>query len=553
MQNAGLPSSVFLQDRNLSPQKSTSIQSITDTSITKRGQHSIMEGQRLTIVSKLRSYCESDSLSEEGLRAIILYERLTPNYHLCNYEFFYEACCNERVTEGIIRCLLEYFPDAARGASAGGWTPLHYACDSKNVTLEIIRLLIDAHPASVRSVTKKDSTPLHILCNNREVDDEAAIQIFKFLIEKCPDAARHANGSGILPIHTVAWAKSPEFCRVLIDTYPGSERMTDDNGVTPLHFACANNSLAMVEYLYKLYPDSINHASTDDEFYPIHQTINDMQQRDCPAAAIKIAQFLLDRDPNQKLVQYKGLSLLHFACGQQYNDSDIESFIQMIKVVFDAHPEAIIIEADEYDHSSNEVQGFLNNQLFYARRAKVHSLMTTPDANGRLPLHTAIQNNVRLGSIKLFAKGNPEALQSSDNSGALPLHVACQHHESVNVIQYLVELDQSTLDVVDREGNTALHLACQNARHDIITLLLEKYDAVSVSKRNANKKLPIDLLWESNAVEDRESIEYTESVYRLLRANPEMMMGIDVQMMQSSASTSSTLPCQVGKKRKFGM
>jgi hypothetical protein len=49
---------------------------------------------------------------------------------------------------------------------------------------------------------------------------------------------------------------------------------------------------------------------------------------------------------------------------------------------------------------------------------------------------------------------------------------------------------------------------------------LDKFDAVSVSKQNANKKLPIHLLWESSdrAVLDRESIEYTESVFRLLRA-----------------------------------
>ncbi len=36
-----------------------------------------------------------------------------------------------------------------------------------------------------------------------------------------------------------------------------------------------------------------------------------------------------------------------------------------------------------------------------------------------------------------------------------------------------------------------------------MTTHLEEYDAVSVSRQNAHKKLPIDLLWESNVVEDR--------------------------------------------------
>ena len=129
---------------------------------------------------------------------------------------------------------------------------------------------------------------------------------------------------------------------------------------------------------------------------------------------------------------------------------------------------------------------------------------------------------MRLGSIKLLVKGNPNALQSADNNGALPLHVACQHHDSNDVINFLVGLDPSTLDAVDREGNTALHLACCGAKYGTIVMLLGKYDAVSVSKRNADGELPIDLLWESiYAVGDRESIEYTESVFRLLKAYPE--------------------------------
>jgi hypothetical protein len=56
------------------------------------------------------------------------------------------------------------------------------------------------------------------------------------------------------------------------------------------------------------------------------------------------------------------------------------------------------------------------------------------------------------------------------------------------------------LETVDREGNTALHFAYHGAKYDTIALLLEEYDDVSVSKWNAhkNKKLPFDLLFESN-------------------------------------------------------
>ena len=133
-----------------------------------------------------------------------------------------------------------------------------------------------------------------------------------------------------------------------------------------------------------------------------------------------------------------------------------------------------------------------------------------------------LQNNVRLGSIKLLVKGNPHAVQSPDSSGTLPLHIACQHHDSADVVRYLVELDRETLDFPDETGNTVLHYACRGAKYDTIELL-EKYDAVSVSKRNDLGKLPIDLLLESNAVEDRESPKHVDTVFQLLRAYPEMV------------------------------
>ena len=98
-------------------------------------------------------------------------------------------------------------------------------------------------------------------------------------------------------------------------------------------------------------------------------------------------------------------------------------------------------------------------------------------------------------------------------------------------MEYLVGLDTTTLDIMDKKGNTALHYACRGAKYETITILLEKYDAVSVSKRNSHKKLPIDVLWESNAVIDRDSIEYTESVFRLLREYPEMVMTSNLNIL----------------------
>ena len=174
--------------------------------------------------------------------------------------------------------------------------------------------------------------------------------------------------------------------------------------------------------------------------------------------------------------------------------------------------------------------------------------MTTPDDNGQLPLHTALQNNVRLGSIKLLVKGNPSALRTLENYFALPLHIACEHHDSASVVQYLLDLDKRTVRAVDIDNNTALHYACRGAKYETIALLLEKYDAASVSKRNAHGKLPIDLLWESSEVGDRESFEYTESVFQLVRAYPEMVF-VSNSTRKQAVNADAT---RHGKKRKFG-
>ncbi len=149
--------------------------------------------------------------------------------------------------------------------------------------------------------------------------------------------------------------------------------------------------------------------------------------------------------------------------------------------------------------------------------------MTTADDDddGRLPLHKALAGNNCLGSIKLLVKGYPAAVQTPDNSGALPLHVACQYHESASVVEYLIGLDSSTLTAVDGEENTALHHACSGANYNIIALLLEKYDAPFVSKQNVHEKLPIDFLFESDSVDDRGDIDYTQGVFQLIQSYPE--------------------------------
>ncbi len=139
--------------------------------------------------------CSSDLLSEEGLRELFERHGLTSNDDNGvlinnNYQFFCAACTNERVDEGTIRCVLQYFPAAGRAKDRNGWTPLHYACINKSMTRGTIQLLIDAAPASLRNVTDRGRMPLHLLCLNNKLDETEAVDILKLLIKKYPKAVR---------------------------------------------------------------------------------------------------------------------------------------------------------------------------------------------------------------------------------------------------------------------------------------------------------------------------------------------------------------------------
>jgi len=464
-----------------------------------------MSGSQSTgeqLVDELLEFFHSEFLSEDELREILERFGCAPNNNLNidNYGFFIMACHNDLVTEEIIRYLLEYFPDAAGYTSAEGLlTPLHSILfANKNVTRGIVQLIIDACPESIDRANSEGNTPLHHLCHKNKIEDSAAMDILGLLLERCPEAAQHVDGSGALPIHiAIVKSKSLEFCRMLIEAYPGSENVADGKGMYPIH-----------------------HAIKGD-----------------PAIAFEMVQMLLDCDPNVASQTLHECSPLFLVCalgspdvGVLVNDNASMTISILLKILFllyDAHPEAIEDNMIEFlfDKFPEQIQDFITTQLAYARPSRDPTFMSTRVGNGQLPLHLALRDDVTLGSIKLLVKGNPVAVQTPDDSGALPLHVACQHNDSPKVVDFLVGLDPNTLTAVDRGGNTALHVACHGAKYDTIALLLEKYDAVSVSTTNGHNMLPIHLLLESDAIDSREDdSKYTESIFRLLRAYPDTVM-----------------------------
>ena len=489
-------------------------------------------------LDSLLEYCKSDSLSEDGLRESIsdlldhhqLNHLLNDEAQLTQYPLLHEVVYNKNVTEGAVQYLLDCIPGIANITSNGD-SVLHRAFENESITLNIVQRLIDAAPESLRQENTRDRlVPLHVLCLNEGLDTLVSLDILKLLITKCPESVRHVDNDGCLPIHFAASGCSSEFCRLLLEAYPRSERITTSDGFLPVHAACQSGHVDTAEYLIKLYPESIN-VPCNEGFYPTHYAVSCLDDGRSDGACVDMVRFLLTSDPGVASQKFDGELPLHEACCVT-NETNLNAGLKIIQLLYDVYPEAITCnekamkEILEGDDVVDEVKQFLTVQADYAKQASNQQIMTTPDENGQLPLHKVLQSNdITLGSIKLLVKGNPSAVQSPDNDGALPLHLASQLSESamsISIVKYLARLDPTTLGAVDEQGNIALHYACHGAKHKMIALLTETYGAVS--KRNARNQLPIHLLMESNEVRDREGIEYTDSIFRLIRAYPEAVM-----------------------------
>lgn len=216
--------------------------------------------------------------------------------------------------------------------------------------------------------------PLHFLCANNKIEDSDAVDILGLFVERFPEAARYAGEGGVLPVHKAAGqgSKSLEFCRMLIETYPGSEKIatsegaTTSGGVLPLHLACRGGTVETVQYLLRLYPESVN-TTNGHGAYPIHYAMEGLRMRDNPDPAIEMVQFLLDCNPNAVLQKYEGNLPLYWVC-KIFDVFDAwldEGGSKIAQVLYDARPEAIFEDgyiARDLRTFPEEIQAFINTQ-----------------------------------------------------------------------------------------------------------------------------------------------------------------------------------------------
>ena len=426
----------------------------------------------------------------------------------------YELCASNNLS---LDALQEIINRLGPRLSSQNPSCFHKACGNNKVTLEIVRLLYNTLPGALQLRDNYGWLPIHRLCRNRDLDDTASLDILRFMLEVDPNLPREVAGNVCLPIHYAVDRKSTTFCKELIDAYPESLQI-ELNGWLPIHIACdygnRDDTADTIQYMLELNPEIIN-AEKSGRYLPIHYAAEN--------GRTKSIELLLKFDPDAASKEVNDVNRrlpLHIAC--DFHDTSLSS----IQVLYDAYPEAILINRGGRTPLGlarrQPTIEFLQTQLVYAHQAQDITVMTTADDDGWLPLHCALKDNASLGSIKLLMRANPAAVRVADRKGVYPLHIACEF-SSVKVVKYLVELAGDTLNSADANNNSPLHYACRGGSLNVVNHLLEA-NIPSVSERNNNNKLAINLLLECRGETlNRDCLEYVETVWQLLLANPEVV------------------------------
>ena len=421
-----------------------------------------------------------------------------------------------------------------------GNLPIHFACSNPHITLRVVQLLLDKWPGSISQANEYGSLPIHFLCENDKLVKAVLVDILTVLLTTFPESVQHENSDGALPLHRAARSGMPlEVLKILVNMYPESVRIpVSSTGALPIHRACvsSNCNLDSVEYLLLDYPEGINVRDSEGRL-PIHYAAISLG-----AQKADVIEHLLSKDLTcvSKVTNNHRQTPLHLACL-----SDLAPDLSSIQLLFDAYPEAILErDVDGYTPlrfmhmiESNSITDFLQTQLEYAKKSQDINAMAALDQNRWLPLHHALKNNAPLGSIKLLVKGFALAVRVPDNNMTFPLHIAFEY-STIKVVRYLMSmLDDSIWNHLDVNKDSILHYACRGGNCEVVKYLLDKQSPY-VSEHNADKKLPIHLLCQYGLPPS--SLEHTDTVYRLLLADPETVRksgdsenggGRDQQMM----------------------
>jgi len=268
--------------------------------------------------------------------------------------------------------------------------------------------------------------------------------VVKVLIKLNPNAARHVDGSGSLPLHSICqndrklhW--SDDGARDISNAYPGAASVRDSNGRTPLHCAAS----------------SAKHCTHSASTLPRAPT---------PTDPSVIENLVFVNRTAASMADCTGRLPLHYVAehGEEFN---IEA-----QSILNAHPAAVRTRAGTT--TSNRLP---LHMAAFSPDARPSLIMNLVDANpraasivdgsGRLPLHLAVDSGRTTwdrGIDSIYLAFNPaiSAPEESPRRWTVLHTAAASHYAGRELIEHIISLNENAASVADGEGKHPLHLAC---------------------------------------------------------------------------------------------
>jgi ankyrin repeat protein len=412
------------------------------------------------------------------------------------------AAIEAQASYGVIKLLLNAYPEAARVQDAFLKLPLHLALKSKN-NFSIIKILLEVYPEGVKVEDNIGSLPLHYAV-------WSSFDVVKLLLDTYPEGVKVRGKEGNLPLHNAAryYNASYDVVKLLLDAYPKGVKVRDKKGNLPLHNSDAYD---VVKLLLDAYPEGVEVRDKDGNL-PLHNAAR-------YSYAYDVVKLLLDAYPEGVEVRDKDGNLpLHNSVAYD-----------VVKLLLDAYPEGVEVR----DKDGNLP---LHNAARYSYAYDVVKLLLDAypegvevrDKDGNLPLRMAIWSDANFNVIKLLIDAYPEGARVSWNPpnrvhpkashlrGTLPLHLACMYPMDdekfidTNISLKLLEVYPEGAQVQDKHKNLPLHYAVKAQAIKTSLKLLKLYPE-GVKVQGCWGKLPLHY-----AVEDAVLAGVSEINFNLL-------------------------------------
>jgi ankyrin repeat protein len=341
-----------------------------------------------------------------------------------------------------------------------GYLPLHSAVQN-DAPLDVVKYLVAKCPIAVRIPTYDGALlPLHIALQDVRPSERAPphpnFGIIKFLVEQCRLSLQQLTASGSLPLHLalepIKQFKLVPFAGMEIVRYlaqEGPEALNVKDGscrCVPLHYLLrlqAGLTLRDVAALVEACPESLQ-ATDENGRTPLHLAASN------DAVPLDVLRYLVAKDPLTIKIRCRT-------------------------------GETPLLRAVRAGAPVENTQ-FLVSQWPESAQLK--------DSDGKLPLHDAVCE--WQPSVRTLVETWPPSLQVQDDRGWLPLHHVANSVTPEDVAPYLVERWPESVRVKDVQGRLPLHLAA--AQHGpgmpLVRILVEA-GPESVHEPDNNGWLPV--------------------------------------------------------------